>query len=90
MKRFYKYKGLTKVVESDHNVQILEVSCPWDVKVLKPKTEIFNLRNKNCQQEFFLNTNNSNLLSQSIENRNIITAGKNWMKCMKTMIIKSF
>ena len=90
LKRYYKYKQQTKVVESDHNVQILEISCPWEVKVSKPKTEIFNLRNKKCQQEFFLNTNKSNVLTRCLEGRDVLTAGKNWMKCMKTIIIKSF
>ena len=88
--RYYKDKGLTKVVKSDHNVLILEISCPWDVKVKSQRTEIFNLRNKKYQQEFFSNTSSSNVLSRSLENRNVVTGGKFWLKSLKKIIIKSF
>ena len=33
--RFYKHKNITKVIRSDHNPLICNVSCPWDGKVRK-------------------------------------------------------
>ena len=88
--RFYKRNGVVKIVESDHNVLILNISCQWDVKVVKERIEIFNLRNKKCQEKFFLKTNDTNILSNSLEGRNVITGGKNWIKSLKTFIHQSF
>ena len=70
--RFYKRNGVCKVVESDHNILILNISCPWDVKVRQERTEIFNMRNKKCQEEFFKNTNNTDILSKCLNNRNVV------------------
>ena len=78
------------MIESDHNILILNISCPWDVKVKKERTEIFNLRNKKCQEEFFNNTNNTDVLSKCLNNRNVVTGGKLWLKSVKNLILKSF
>ena len=86
--RFYKRNGIIKVIESDHNILILNIS--WDVKVKKERTEIFNLRNKKCQEEFFNSTNNTDVLSKCLNNRNVVTGGKLWLKSVKTLILKSF
>ena len=79
-----------KVVESDHHVLILEISCPWDAKVTRSRTEIFNLRNKKYQADFYQKTNQTTLLSRSLEERNVITGGKHWIKCLKTIIASNF
>ena len=55
--KFSKYKGVNKVVKSDHNVLILEVKCPWMNNLRKQRVEIFNLRNRDCQRNFFDDTN---------------------------------
>ena len=38
----------------------------------------------------FQKTNNTNMLSSSLENRNVITGGKHWMKCLKSIITQNF
>ena len=65
--RFYKRRGVIRVVESDHNLLVLNVSCPWKVKVRKARIEIFNLRNKKYQNDFFNVTNKTNVLSKSLK-----------------------
>ena len=90
LERFYKRDGFVKVVKSDHNILLLNISIPWNVKVKKDRIEIFNLRNKKCQEEFFHQTNNSQVLSICLENRDVQTGGKHWLKALKTFIHKSF
>ena len=88
--RFYKHKNVTKVVKSDHNPLFLYLNVPWNKPIRKQRTEIYNLRNKKCQEEFFRNTNNSNVLVSSLEDRDVITGGKHWLKCVKTIVHNSF
>ena len=88
--RFYKRNGVVRVVESDHNLLVLNVSCPWEGKVKKERIEIFNLRNKKYQKDFFNVTNETNVLSQSLENRNVMSGGKQWLKSLKTLIHQNF
>ena len=90
LKRFYKKKDLTKVVKSDHNPLFLYLNIPWNTNVRKPRREIFNLRNKECQAEFYRNTNNTEILSSSLENRDVVTGGKHWLKNLKTVIHRCF
>ena len=88
--RFYKHKNITKVIKTDHNPLIMTVNCPWDVKVSQPRTEIFNLRNKTCQEQFYRNTSNTGTLSSSLAGRDVVTGGKNWLKRLKTISHGSF
>ena len=88
--RFYKQKNVIKVVKSDHNPLIANINYSWNMKVRQPRTEIFNLRNKMCQEEFYRNTSNTEILSSSLVNRDVVTGGKHWLKCLKTIIHRSF
>ena len=58
-------------IESDHNPLIMEINIPWNSKIRENRIEIFKLRNKNCQKDFFQNTNNSDILSKCLMDRNI-------------------
>jgi hypothetical protein len=88
LKRFYKHKGETRLVNSDHNILVLNICYPWDMKIRKEKIEIFNLRNKKCQADFFNCTNQTEKLSNSLINRDVLTAGKHLLKSMKTLVQK--
>jgi hypothetical protein len=90
LKRYYKRNGNIKVINSDHNILVLNICYPWDIHVRKERTEIFNLRNKKCQEDFYHSTNNTNVLTKSLENKDVLTAGKHWLKRMKTLIHQNF
>ena len=77
-------------MNSDHNILVLDICYPWDVRIRKKKIEIFNLRNKKCQAEFLNHTNQTDVLSRSLENRDVVTGGKHWLKSMKTLVHKNF
>ena len=90
LKRYYKTKNGNKVVFSDHNPLFLYLKVPWNSNIRKPRLEIYNLRNRKSQEEFFKITNENQVLSNCLENRNIVTGGKNWIKSLKSIIQKSF
>ena len=52
--------------------------------------ELFNLRNKKAQEEFYKITNENQELIKCLENQNVATGGKNWIKRLKNIIQKSF
>ena len=88
--RYYKSNGVTKVVKSDHNILLLNICYPWDTQVRRQRVEIFNLRNKQCQADFYRSTNNTDVLSQCLENKDVLTGGKQWLKRMKTLLHQNF
>ena len=90
LKKYSKVKGLTKVIESDHNLMWLEVNVPWNVKVKQQRQEIFNLRNKDCQQNFHEFTNNSVMFTNSALIDDARQAGKVWLKNLRFAILKNF
>lgn len=59
-------------------------------KVTGQRQEIFNLRNKECQSNFYEFTNNSNLFSTSALIDDVKIAGKMWLKNIKFAIMKNF
>ena len=85
-----KVRGQVKVIESDHNPIYLEVNIPWEVKVKKPRIEIFNLRNVECQTNYSQYTNNSDVLTQSLIGKDIRVGGKLWLKNMEFIIHANF
>ena len=40
--------------------------------------------------DFYQHTNNSQVLAKSLENRNVIMGGKQWLKSLKTVIHQNF
>ena len=90
LKRYYKKKEVAKVVKSDHNPLFLYLNIPWNMHVRNSRKEIFNLRNKECQAVFYQNTSNTEILSRCLDNRDVVTGGKHWLKNLKTVIHSSF
>ena len=90
LKRFYKNKNGNKVILSDHNPLFLHLKVSWNYYIRKPRLEIFNLRHKKSQEEFFKITNENQELTRCLENQNVIKAGKNWIKSLKNIIQKTF
>ena len=88
--KYSKCNGKTKLIVSDHNPLKLEVNISWSMKIVQERQEIYNLRNKECQNIFFQNTNNSDILTRSLINKDIMKGGKLWIKNLKYMIMQSF
>ena len=57
---------------------------------MEERKEIYNLRNKTCQIKFFDYTNNSDILTKSLINKDVKTGGKLWIKNLKCMIMQTF
>ena len=90
LSRFYKYKTKTTTVECDHNPLILELSFKWDQKIRVDRKEMYNIRNKDCQEFFTENSSfNSNLL-KVLKDKDIYRGGAKWMKEVQHLISKSF
>ena len=87
---FSKYIGGTKLVKSDHNIVYLKVKCSWSNTLKKERIEIYNLRNQNCQKQFFEDTSKSNLLTNSLVNKQVTEGGKTWLKRLNTIIHRNF
>ena len=90
LKRYYKNKNGNKIIMSDHNPLFLNLRVPWNFYIRKPRLELFNLRNKKAQEEFFKITNENQELIKCLENQNVVKGGKNWIKRLKNIIQKSF
>jgi hypothetical protein len=84
--KFHKNGGQTVVTESDHNPLELELDISWNTKIIQKRTEVYNLRNIECQKNFLKFTNESNILTNCLINKDISTGGKLWMKNLKYVI----
>ena len=87
---FRKYKKSSVVVESDHNVLILNLKFHWSPKILMKKKEIYNLKDESGIQAFTENTSQCVGLIESIKSENIVSGGAKWIKEVKHQICKSF
>ena len=76
--------------ESDHNPLIMDFSVSWNAKVKMDRTEIFNLRNTECQEKFFEYTNNSNVLTRCLIHKDVKHGGKLWITNLKYIILQNF
>ena len=88
--KYTKKKGRSFTTESDHNPLILDVNIPCNSKIKEDRIEIYNLRNKNCQNEFFQNTNAGDRLTRCLLNKNVKEGGKLWIKNLKMIISQNF
>ena len=88
--KFVKTKGKSNKIESNHNPMILEVNMSWSSKGVIERTEIYNLKNKSCQENFYSFTNNSDMLTNCLINKDVRTGGKLWMKHLKFAIMQNF
>ena len=83
-------KGQCSTIESDHNPLKLEINLSWNPKMSKKRTEIYNLRNKECQASFKEFTNNSDILTKCLIQQDIKTGGKIWLNNLKFVIMQTF
>ena len=60
--KYSKCNGKTKLIVSDHNPLKLEVNISWSMKIVQERNEIYNVRNKECQDIFLQNTTNTDIL----------------------------
>ena len=68
----------------------LDINVTWNSKVIEKRQEIFNLRNKDCQQKFFEFTSNTTIFSNSVLIDDVRKAGKVWLKNMKFAVMQNF
>ena len=52
LKKLMKTKNGVKKTESDHNPIISKLKIQWNKHSKKQRTEMFNLKNKECQAKF--------------------------------------
>ena len=88
--KFTRRKEKTYSTESDHNPLIMDINVPWNRNVKVDRTEIYNLRNIECQEKFLEYTNNSDSLTKSLINKDVRCGGKLWIKSLKFVIIQNF
>ena len=88
--KFTRRKEKSYSTESDHNLLILDINVPWNRNVKVDRTEIYNLRNIECQEKFLEYTNNFDLLTKSLINKDVRCGGKLWIKSLKFAIIQNF
>ena len=67
--RITKSKRGIKVKESDHNVIITEFDCKTKDREENVKEDVYNLKNKTCQETFKKLTSETSMLSSSIEEK---------------------
>ena len=88
--KYTKKKCNSFITESDHNPLIIDIDVFWNSKIKPDRTEIFNLRNAECQDSFFRHTNNSDILTKCLINKDIRSGGRLWLKNLKYIIQTNF
>ena len=79
-----------KMIETDHNAMILELDLEIENKKTK-REEIFNIKNKICQQAFFVETESNKELLGSFENDLPFSIQSlKWKKTFKDILHKCF
>ena len=79
-----------RIIESDHNPLILELNIQYSKK--KPdRIEMFNLKNKSCQELFYLETEqNQELVNIFSTNYAFEEQCKKWLKIFSSILYKCF
>ena len=84
---YSKVRGKT---HSDHNTMVVKFNLEFSKKK-PPRNEYFNFKNKECQDRFFHNTNNTKEFNLCFENtENVKRQGKDWFKILQKCFHKSF
>ena len=89
--RFYCAAGGARHTKHcDHNTTYIELSVKIP-KIVSPRTELFNFKNKVCQETFFEVTNISTKLSECFTSNDCIQEqGKKWFKNINNLFQQSF
>jgi hypothetical protein len=90
LSNFSQLKKNKRVVETDHNLMIADFNI--SVPKRKPeRLELFNLRNKECQEMFSKETNENIQLVECFENDlPLEIQSRNWLKTFNTILYKCF
>ena len=85
-------KGIKKKVESDHNPLYAKFDISYSkLKNSKKRREIFNLKNKECQELFFQDTNQGERLQKCFQSdQNFENQSRKFMKTVDDALHKSF
>ena len=85
-----KTKNGVRKVESDHNPIVSQLKLRWNMKPKQKRLEIFNLKNKACQEKFKLETstvwNNGALSSIFDEKDDLNILANRFMKKLDKII----
>jgi hypothetical protein len=89
--RITRTKKGTVIKESDHNVIITKLKLPWNKVFKKENTEMFNLKNVECQKAFNETTSSNNYLSKVFEdNEDLDVATNKFMTRLNKVLHKCF
>ena len=89
--KYMKTKNGTKRMESDQNPIITKLNLKWIKSFKKERNEIFNLKNKECQNTFREITSGNNFLSSVFDDCGDINAATNkFLKRLDGCLHKSF
>ena len=90
LSNFSQLKQNKRVIETDHNLMYVD----FDIAIPKRKAErleVFNLRNKNCQDLFTKETDENTKLLECFENElPLEVQSRNWLKVFNTVLYKCF
>ena len=83
--------GIVKVTTSDHNTILTTFRLEWSNSDRKERVEVFNMKNKECQQIFKEHTSQTNKLSVVFDSDDDINAQtKKFIKLLNKCIYKCF
>ena len=82
---------IVKVTTSDHNTLLTTFMLEWRKSERKEKVEVFNMKNKFCQQVFKEHTSKTSKLSEIFDSEeNMNTQTKKFIKLLNKCIYKCF
>ena len=80
-----------RIVKTDHNMLLLEVNLSYHIKKEHERVEMFNLRNKICQQQFKEYTSKSNILTKCfLSDETIDKQFERWQKQFRKSLYACF
>ena len=83
-------KGEIKKTESDHNMLETDLNISWNKSIQKEKIEMYNLKNKVCQQKFKELTSKTNMASIFESNKHLDVLTKKFLKRLNGAIVQCF
>ena len=87
---FAQYKKNKRVIETDHNGMLLDIKISFSSKRLERK-EMFNLKNKICQEAFWKETETNEDLLKCFQNELPLNVqSKKWLKAFNSILYKCF
>ena len=88
--KFYKCKGKTSVIESDHNLLFLFLSLKFKHKITPQRLVSYALKDPDSLEQFKINTSENVNFGRALQSENISRGGYLWLKELKHVIATSF